>query len=221
MASGITQRTTVPRKTPSCRCTDRSMKETPDAYRNGGLFDLRPLQRCQPLDEPAIKDDRPVARFTKITDPNIIAEFGKFNYGCILIRNLTGYLARDLVMHDAMEEAPLYQRAKTERRADLFKAERDMYGCSREFKRPNELPGSGESADARNLRQALAINLRDHTVRLQAASDTPYMTGRYDELAQRCRPFELLRMGAVVDSSIRRSRPDNAVINGFNSAPDC
>src|SRR4029078_11631317 len=34
------------------------------AYRNGGLFDLRPLLMFY---EPAIKDDQTVARFTKIT----------------------------------------------------------------------------------------------------------------------------------------------------------
>jgi len=49
----------------------RPLYENSYAHRNGGLFDLRPLQMFY---EPAIKDDRPVARFTKITDPNIIGE---------------------------------------------------------------------------------------------------------------------------------------------------
>jgi hypothetical protein len=49
----------------------RPLYENSYAYRNGGLFDLRPLQMFY---EPAIKGDQPVARFTKITDPGIIAE---------------------------------------------------------------------------------------------------------------------------------------------------
>ena len=49
----------------------RPLYENSYAHRNGGLFDLRPLQMFY---EPAIKDDRPVARFTKITDSRIIAE---------------------------------------------------------------------------------------------------------------------------------------------------
>lgn len=49
----------------------RPLYENSYAYRNGGLFDLRPLQMFY---EPAIKNDRPVARFTKIIDPRVIAE---------------------------------------------------------------------------------------------------------------------------------------------------
>ena len=49
----------------------RPLYENSYAHRNGGLFDLRPLQMFY---EPAIKDDQPVARFTKITDPGVIAE---------------------------------------------------------------------------------------------------------------------------------------------------
>ena len=70
MASGITQRTTVPEEDAFMQVY-RPLYENSYAHRNGGLFDLRPLQMFY---EPAIKDDRPVARFTKITDPNIIAE---------------------------------------------------------------------------------------------------------------------------------------------------
>ena len=49
----------------------RPLYDNSYASRNGGLFDLRPLQMFY---EPANKDGQPVARFTKITDPSIIAE---------------------------------------------------------------------------------------------------------------------------------------------------
>jgi hypothetical protein len=49
----------------------RLLYENSYAHRNGGLFDLRPLQMFY---GPAIKDDQPIARFTKITDSSVIAE---------------------------------------------------------------------------------------------------------------------------------------------------
>jgi len=41
------------------------------AYRNGRQFDLRSLHMFY---EPAVKDGKPVARFRKITDPELIAK---------------------------------------------------------------------------------------------------------------------------------------------------
>jgi hypothetical protein len=41
------------------------------AYRNGGLFDLRPLHMFY---DPAERDGRKVSRFTRITDPAAIAQ---------------------------------------------------------------------------------------------------------------------------------------------------
>ena len=41
------------------------------AYRNGGMFDLRPLHMFY---EPAKLNGKEVQRFTKITDPVVIAQ---------------------------------------------------------------------------------------------------------------------------------------------------
>lgn len=41
------------------------------ASRNGGLFDLRPLHMFY---EPAVVQGREVPRFTRITDPEVIAQ---------------------------------------------------------------------------------------------------------------------------------------------------
>ena len=60
-----------------CRIEDsfmqvyRPLYENSYAYRNGGLFDLRPLYMFY---KPAIWKGREVPRFTKITDPAVIAE---------------------------------------------------------------------------------------------------------------------------------------------------
>jgi hypothetical protein len=48
----------------------RPLYEAAYAVRHGGLFDLRPLHMFY---EPAQKDGRRVPRFTKITDPDVIA----------------------------------------------------------------------------------------------------------------------------------------------------
>ena len=49
----------------------RPLYESAYAYRNGGLFDLRPLHMFY---QPAPWKGREVPRFTKITDPAIIAQ---------------------------------------------------------------------------------------------------------------------------------------------------
>src|SRR5438046_2389837 len=49
----------------------RPLYENSYAYRNGGLFDLRPLYMFY---KPAIREGREVPRFTKITDPVVIVE---------------------------------------------------------------------------------------------------------------------------------------------------
>jgi hypothetical protein len=60
-----------------CRTEDsfmqvyRPLYENSYAYRNGGLFDLRPLYMFY---KPAIREGREVPRFTKITDPAVITE---------------------------------------------------------------------------------------------------------------------------------------------------
>jgi hypothetical protein len=60
-----------------CRLEDafmqvyRPLYEEAYAYRNGGLFDLRPLHMFY---QPAQREGREVPRFTKITDPSVIAE---------------------------------------------------------------------------------------------------------------------------------------------------
>jgi hypothetical protein len=48
----------------------RPLYEAAYAYRNDGMFDLRPLAMFY---EPAILGGREVPRFTKITDPEVIA----------------------------------------------------------------------------------------------------------------------------------------------------
>jgi hypothetical protein len=48
----------------------RPLYEEAYAYRHGGLFDLRPLHM---FFKPAMRDGRPVPRFTKIADPGVIA----------------------------------------------------------------------------------------------------------------------------------------------------
>jgi len=60
-----------------CRTEDsfmqvyRPLYENSYAYRNGGLFDLRPLYMFY---KPAIREGREVPRFTQITDAAVIAE---------------------------------------------------------------------------------------------------------------------------------------------------
>ena len=60
-----------------CRSEDafmqvyRPLYETAYVYRNGGMFDLRPLYIFY---KPAIVDGREVPRFTRITDPDLIAQ---------------------------------------------------------------------------------------------------------------------------------------------------
>ena len=49
----------------------RPLYENSYAYRNGGLFDLRPLYMFY---KPAIREGREVPRFTQITDAAVIAE---------------------------------------------------------------------------------------------------------------------------------------------------
>jgi hypothetical protein len=49
----------------------RPLYEDSYAYRNGGLFDLRPLYMFY---KPAFREGREVPRFTKIADPTVIAE---------------------------------------------------------------------------------------------------------------------------------------------------
>ena len=51
----------------------RPLYETAYAYRNGGMFDLRPLYMFH---KPAIVNGVEVPRFTKITDPEVIARLG-------------------------------------------------------------------------------------------------------------------------------------------------
>ena len=51
----------------------RPLYETAYAYRNGGMFDLRPLYMFY---KPAIVNGVEVPRFTKITDPEVIARLG-------------------------------------------------------------------------------------------------------------------------------------------------
>ncbi len=52
----------------------RPLYEDSYAYRNGGLFDLRPLRM---FFEPAQRDGRAVSRFTRITDPGVIARLAE------------------------------------------------------------------------------------------------------------------------------------------------
>jgi hypothetical protein len=60
-----------------CRSEDafmqiyRPLYEESYAYRNGGLFDLRPLHMFY---DPAERHGKKVPRFTKISDPNLIAQ---------------------------------------------------------------------------------------------------------------------------------------------------
>lgn len=60
----------------NCRAEDafmqvyRPLYEASYACRNGGLFDLRPLHMFY---DPATLHGRPVPRFTRITDPDVIA----------------------------------------------------------------------------------------------------------------------------------------------------
>jgi len=49
----------------------RPLYESSYAYRNGGMFDLRPLHMFY---KPAIREGREVPRFTKITNPAVIEE---------------------------------------------------------------------------------------------------------------------------------------------------
>jgi hypothetical protein len=49
----------------------RPLYEEAYAYRNGGLFDLRPLHM---FFEPAELNGKKVPRFTRITDLNVIAQ---------------------------------------------------------------------------------------------------------------------------------------------------
>jgi len=49
----------------------RPLYETAYAYRNGGMFDLRPLYMFY---QPAIANGAEVPRFTRITDPDRIAQ---------------------------------------------------------------------------------------------------------------------------------------------------
>jgi hypothetical protein len=70
MVTAIIPRTIAALKTPLCRCTGRLYGNS-YAYRNGGLFDLRPLYMFY---EPANSRGRGVPRFAKITDPALIAE---------------------------------------------------------------------------------------------------------------------------------------------------
>ena len=49
----------------------RPLYEESYAYRNGGLFDLRPIRMFY---EPAIKDGQQVERFARITESKVIAE---------------------------------------------------------------------------------------------------------------------------------------------------
>ena len=59
-----------------CRAADafmqvyRPLYEEAYAYRHGGLFDLRPLQM---FFTPAERDGKTVPRFTRVTDPAVIA----------------------------------------------------------------------------------------------------------------------------------------------------
>jgi hypothetical protein len=60
-----------------CRAEDafmqvyRPLYEESYAYRNGGLFDLRPLHMFY---EPADRNGQKVPRFTRILDPEVIAQ---------------------------------------------------------------------------------------------------------------------------------------------------
>ena len=49
----------------------RPLYEESYAYRNGGLYDLRPLHMFY---DPAERDGRQVPRFTRITDPAVVAQ---------------------------------------------------------------------------------------------------------------------------------------------------
>ena len=49
----------------------RPLYEESYAYRNGGLFDLRPLRM---FFEPAERKGKKVPRFTRISDPEVIAQ---------------------------------------------------------------------------------------------------------------------------------------------------
>jgi hypothetical protein len=49
----------------------RPLYEEAYAYRNGGLFDLRPLHMFY---QPAQREGREVPRFTKIIDPTVITQ---------------------------------------------------------------------------------------------------------------------------------------------------
>jgi hypothetical protein len=70
MASAITPKTIAGLKMPLCKVY-RPLYEEAYAYRNGGLFDLRPLRMFY---EPATWQGREVPQFTKITDPVVIAQ---------------------------------------------------------------------------------------------------------------------------------------------------
>ncbi len=60
-----------------CRAEDafmqvyRPLYEDSYAYRNGGLFDLRPVSM---FFKPAERDGKPVPRFTRIVDPDILRQ---------------------------------------------------------------------------------------------------------------------------------------------------
>ena len=71
MGLGITLKVTAVLKMRSCKCT--GLYETAYAHRNGGMFDLRPHYMCY---KPAIVNGVEVPRFTKITDPEVIARLG-------------------------------------------------------------------------------------------------------------------------------------------------
>ena len=72
MGLGITLKMTAILKMRSCRCSGL-LYETAYAYRNRGMFDLRPLYMFY---KPAIVNGVEVPRFTKITDPEVIARLG-------------------------------------------------------------------------------------------------------------------------------------------------
>jgi hypothetical protein len=70
MVSATTLKMIAEQKMRSCKYY-RPLYEGAYAYRNGGLFDLRPLHM---FFEPAEWKGKEVARFTRIVDPDVIAQ---------------------------------------------------------------------------------------------------------------------------------------------------
>ena len=112
----------------------RPLYENSYAYRNGGLFDLRPLRMFY---EPAIKDGQQVERFTRITDPRSLQSFGQLKRGCTLILIV-------LVMAQIREKVTAAPKDLNESSCPAgSRPNANVYERSRASKRSKVLPVSG------------------------------------------------------------------------------